>query len=257
MPAPVSRQASGLPGGATTFQPLSIAPNRPPIASRPPTAAELDALCTITAAKLRRLASSRVSAETLAGYAAALETHRRAGEINTLARVTHFVAQLAHECAHFTRMVESFAYRPARAHAMFRRYVKSVDHATQLLAADSTGEAFAEVVYGGRMDNKSPGDGYRYRGRGFIQLTGKAQYRDMSDRLVNMSVDLVADPDRAAEADIAARVAVAYWKKKGLNAHADRDDIVALTKAINGGENGLPERRQLLAVARAAFYPRP
>lgn len=257
MTAPVSRYSSARPAGAATLLPLTTTPNRPQVASRPPTEAELDVLCTITATKLRRLASSRVTAETLTAYAAALETHRRAAKINTLLRVTHFVSQLAHECAHFTRMVEGFAYRPDRARAIFPRYIRSAEHAAELLAADSTGEAFAEVVYGGRMDNSNPGDGYRYRGRGFIQLTGKKQYRDMSDRLVNMSVDLVADPDRAAEADIAGRIAVAYWKKNRLNTHADRDDVPALTKVINGGENGLPERRHLLEVAKAAFYPKP
>lgn len=257
MPAPVSRYTPGQPGGATAFQALSTTPNRPPVASRPPTAAELDVLCTITPSKLRKLASSRVTAEALAAYAAALETHRRAAKIDTLLRVTHFVSQLAHECAHFTRMVESFAYQPARARAIFPRYIRSAEHAAELLAADTTGEAFAEVVYGGRMNNSRPGDGYRYRGRGFIQLTGKARYEEMSDLLVNMSVDLVSDPDKAAEADIAARIAVAYWKKNKLNAHADRDDVVAITKVINGGENGLPERRQLLQIAKTAFYPKP
>lgn len=259
MTTPVRRYTPARQAGAANLETLVAggAIGVRQIATRVPTAAEIDAMCVINTTKLRRLANSKVKGDVLSGYANALELHRRAAEINTLLRVSHFVSQLAHECAHFTRMVESFAYKPERAFAVFPKYFASAADAEKVLAKDTTGEAFAEVVYGGRMGNTKPGDGYRYRGRGFIQLTGRAQYKAMSDLLVNQSVDLVADPDRAAEPDIAARIAVAYWKKTGLNAHADRDDVTAVTKAINGGTKGLAERRQLLTTAKAAFYPKP
>lgn len=228
-----------------------------PMASRTPTAAEIDALCEITPAKLRRLSNSRVSADNLATYAAALERHRRGGEINTLLRVTHFLSQLAHECTRYSRMVESFAYSPTSANNTFSR-IQSEAHATELLAADRTGEAFANHVYATSNGNNQAGDGYRFRGRGFIQLTGRANYKSMSDKLVNLSIDLVSDPDRAAEADTAARIAVGYWTDRKINAAADRDDVSAVTRLINGPAlKGLEDRRQLLAVAKAAFYPKP
>ena len=233
-----------------------------PQASRVPTAAEIDALCTITAAKLRPLADPDVLDRTLSVYAASLERHRRAGEINTLLRVTHFVSELAHECGGFSKMFEDLTYRPARANAKFRN-VKSDEQATELLAADTTGEAFANVAYDGINGNNKPGDGYLYRGRGFIQLTGRRNYADMSTRLVNVCADLVGSPDLAAEPDFAARAAVSFWTRRNINVAADRDDVLAVSELINGkkknGEepNGMADRRQLLVLAKAAFYPRP
>lgn len=257
MPAPVSRFSHAQASGLTSLDTLiaSAQPRTP--ASRIPTAAELDAMARITASKLRRLASSRVSAENVAAYAAALETHRRQGAINTPLRVSHFLAQLSHECMRFARMVESFKYKPAGAVATFSK-LESEQQAKDLLAADTTGEAFANFVYATANGNSQPGDGYRFRGRGFIQLTGRDNYKSMSDKLLDRSIDLVADPDRAAEPDIAARIAVAFWSNRKINPIADRDDVSAVTRIVNGRAlKGLEDRRQLLHIARNTFYPKP
>lgn len=257
MPAPVSRLSQAQTSGATGLEALiAAAPSRRP-ATRAPTAAELDAMARITATRLRRLANSRVSAENIAAYAAALETHRRRGEINTPLRVSHFLAQLSHECMRFGRMVESFRYKPAGAVATFSK-LESEQQAADLLAADTTGEAFANVVYATSNGNNKPGDGYRFRGRGFIQLTGRDNYQAMSDKLLDRSIDLVSDPDRAAEPDIAARIAVSYWTGRKINALADRDDVSGVTRIVNGRAlKGLEDRRQLLEIARKTFYPKP
>ncbi len=261
MPAPVSRLSQVRPAGRTHLETMLAAATPAPrtLATRVPTAAELDALATITATKLRRLSTSRVPAEKLAAYAAALEAQRRKGEINTPLRVTHFLSQLSHECMRFARMTENFAYKPASALKTFPSKIKSEEQAAELLAADKTGEAFANVIYGDRSDigNTQPGDGYRFRGRGFIQLTGRANYKSMSDLIAVQGVDLIADPDRAAEPDIAARIAVAFWTSRKINQIADRDDVGAVTRVINGKAlKGLEDRRQLLELARNAFYPR-
>jgi len=260
MPAPVTRLTPIRRAQAGYLDQLlaNATPSPRPMITRAPTAAELDALSTITATRLRRLSSSRVSGETLAAYASALDANRRCADLNTPLRVCHFVAQLAHECARFARMTESFAYKPDRAALLFPSKFASAEAAAEVLARDKTGEAFAEHIYGNRqsLGNTEAGDGYRYRGRGFIQLTGRANYKAMSDRIAVKGVDLVVEPDRAAEPDIAARIAVAFWKMKALNTAADRDDVGAVTRIINGGTNGLEERRHLLDIAKSAFYPR-
>lgn len=262
MPAPVSRQ-SQLRSASSTFLETMLASATPAtrtLTSRAPTAAELNSLSTITATRLRRLSTSRVPAEKIAAYAAALEAQRHKGDINTLLRVTHFLSQLSHECMRFTRMTEYFAYKPANALKTFPSKIKSEAQAAALLAEDATGEAFANVIYGDRSDlgNTETGDGYRFRGRGFIQLTGCANYKSMSDLIAVQGVDLVTDPDRAAEPDIAARIAVAFWSSKKINQIADRDDVSAVTRVINGKAlKGLEDRRQLLDVAKNAFFPRP
>ena len=131
------------------------------------------------------------------------------------------------------------------------------EQATDLLAQDTRGEAFANFVYATANGNNQPGDGYRFRGRGFIQLTGRDNYASMSDKLLDRSIDLVADPDRAAEPDIAARIAVAFWTNRKINAIADLDDVSKVTRIVNGRAlKGLEDRRQLLEIARTTFYPK-
>jgi putative chitinase len=87
--------------------------------------------------------------------------------------------------------------------------------------------------------DEDSGDGYKYRGRGIFQLTGKANYKTIGDAI---EVDLVDDPDAALSSDVAVQVALEYWSKRNLNLLADKDDIVGITKKINGGTNGLEDR---------------
>ncbi len=107
-------------------------------------------------------------------------------------------------------------------------------------------------AYEGRRDlgNTQPGDGMRFKGRGPIQLTGRANYEAASR---DLGVDLVNHPELAARPDVGFRVAAWYWKKHGLNELADRGNFDGITQRINGGQNGAADRRQFFARANAAL----
>jgi hypothetical protein len=103
------------------------------------------------------------------------------------------------------------------------------------------------------LGNTEPGDGKRFKGRGPIQITGRANYRRFGGLL---SVDLMSAPERAAVPDLAFRIAALFWSKKGLNELADQatdDAFREITRRINGGFNGLPERQKFYAVARTVL----
>jgi putative chitinase len=138
--------------------------------------------------------------------------------INTRLRIAHFLGQTCHESAGF-RTTEEFA----------------------------SGEN-----YEGRFDlgNNQPGDGVRYKGRGLLQLTGRANYRDFGQKL---DIGLEGHPELAAEPVLSLKIACEFWKKKNLNQHCDADDIVEVTRLINGGQNGLDDRRNYTAKAKTAI----
>src|SRR6185312_9279953 len=104
----------------------------------------------------------------------------------------------------------------------------------------------------GRVDlgNTHPGDGYKYRGRGLIQVTGRDNYKRMGFAL---GVDLEADPDQLATPKLAARSAGCFWKSHGLNTYADLGEFQKLTRRINGGLNGLDDRMRLWECAKNAL----
>ena len=137
-------------------------------------------------------------------------------KINTKARVAAFVAQLMHESGEL-------------------RYFEEL--------ADGT-------AYEGRKDlgNTQPGDGARFKGRGPIQLTGRANYVAAGEAL---GVDLVSNPKRAAAPEVAFRVAAWFWNSRGLSALADAGDFLSITRRINGGTNGLADREKYHARALA------
>ncbi len=125
------------------------------------------------------------------------------------------------------------------------------------LAHESGGLRYMEEIasgaaYEGRRDlgNVRPGDGKRYKGRGPIQLTGRANYRSVGRAL---GLNLEANPKLAAKPAVAFRIAAYFWKSHGLNALADRGDFLGITRRINGGTNGLASRRMYLARARKAI----
>ena len=145
--------------------------------------------------------------------------------INTPARAAAFVAQLAHESGQFRFMEEIWGPTPAQ-----RRY----EPASTLAAT---------------LGNSEAGDGRRFKGRGPIQITGRANYRRFGDLL---GTDLVSEPDRAALPELAFRIAGLFWSKKGLNELADRatdESFREITRRINGGFNGLDDRRRFYGVA--------
>ncbi|MDO4245621.1 MAG: hypothetical protein Q4C89_06335 [Deinococcus sp.] len=164
--------------------------------------------------------------------------------ITTPLRVAHFVAQLAHESNLFPRE-ENLQYSLNRLCQVWPNRFSPAAAITQLCAWNPI--MLANIVYGGRMGNIFPGDGHFFRGRGMIQLTGRANYRTYG-KLVGF--DLEKDPDLLLQFGVSALVAAAYWNAHGLNFRADRDDLNGITKAINGGYNGLQHRAKLLAVAK-------
>ena len=155
------------------------------------------------------------------GLVLAMPDLQHAFRIDTLLRQAHFLAQCAHESAGFTTIVE--------------------------LGASSY---FAR--YDGRqsLGNTQAGDGARFRGRGLIQLTGRRNYQHFGALLGR---DLIAHPESAATFPIAAQTAALFWREHSLNARADRDDLLGITRAINGGLNGLASRRALLGLAMTAL----
>lgn len=163
--------------------------------------------------------------------------------LTTPLRRRHFMAQLAHESGGFKRLVENLNYS---VEALQRTWPGRFDAATATTYARQP-ERIANRVYGGRLGNgpEATGDGWRYRGRGYIQLTGKANYAKYS-QLVFGDDRLVREPGQAAEPAVAMRLALAYWNAHDLNTLADRDDLEGITRRINGGLIGLTDRRRWL-----------
>lgn len=113
-------------------------------------------------------------------------------------------------------------------------------------------EIASGAAYEGRRDlgNTQPGDGRRFKGRGPIQLTGRANYRAAGRAL---GINLEQNPARAADPDVAFRIAGWFWRTRDLNALADRGDFVQITRRINGGTNGLADRQRFWARAKAVL----
>lgn len=156
-----------------------------------------------------------------------------------------FMAQMDHESGGFTKMEERFNYRSAdRLMAVSGSARKLGKPAVEAAMAQGP-EAVAEAMYGGRMGNTNPGDAYKFRGRGHIQLTGRDNYAAASKAL---GIDLESNPDLAADPEVAAKVATWYWKKNPrLGEAARRGDVKGVTQGINGGQNGYDHRNELFA----------
>lgn len=162
----------------------------------------------------RAEAQSRIVGEISAVFAPTLDSY----DINTRLRIAHFMGQVTHECAGF-RTTEEFA---------------------------------SGAAYEGREDlgNIHAGDGKRYKGRGLIQLTGRANYRKIGEKLDLLLED---NPELAAEPVTSLKIACEYWKIRNINGAADRDDLIKATKLVNGGLNGLEDRRKYLQKAKTAL----
>lgn len=152
------------------------------------------------------------------GVAAAMPELATKFGINTPLRQAHFLAQCAHESAGMRTTVE---------YASGKEYEGRKD-----------------------LDNTHPGDGVRYKGRGLIQLTGRANYAAYGKKL---GIDLVGHPDLAAAFPAAIETAALYWNDHNLNDAADANDIALITKRINGGLNGLQSRKALFVKAKKAL----
>ena len=157
-------------------------------------------------------------------------------DISTPERQAAFIGQCAHESGNFKTLQENLNYSAKGLNATWpSRFASEAD----AQPFHRNPEKIANKVYSGRMGNTDEGDGWKYRGRGLIQLTGKDNYRLASDAL---GVDFVANPDLVLTKENAALTAAWYWNKRGLNKEADAKDFTGMTKKINGGTIGLADR---------------
>ena len=161
-------------------------------------------------------------------------------DIVTPARVAGFVAQCQHESGDFTVLQENLNYGAKGLRGLFGKYFPNDDLARQY---ERKPEMIANKIYGGRMGNgpEASGDGWKYRGRGIIQITGKSNYAQCSKDLFQDDT-LVRDPDLLREPEWAVLSGCWFWHKNQLNQWCDQGDMNTLTKKINGGFIGLEDR---------------
>jgi len=172
--------------------------------------------------------------------------------VNTPLRKAHFLAQIDHESNGFRAMRENLNYS---VEALLRAFPKRIspDEARRhgrTATQPANQEAIANAIYGGEwgaknLGNTAPGDGWRFIGRGLIQITGRANYVEVA-KVLGLGGRLIGNPQLLESPELAAHSAGWYWKSRGLNAFADRDDVVEITRRINGGRNGLEHRKELL-----------
>lgn len=164
--------------------------------------------------------------------------------INTPNRLAHFLAQCAYESANFTRKEENLKYSAKRLCIVFKKYFPSEELA---LEYENNPLAIASKVYADRLGNgpEDSHDGWIYRGRGYIQLTGKDNYK-LFNKVVNDNI--IDNPDLVTN-NYALTSAAWFWKVRNLNDHADQgiteNEVALITKKVNGGFLGLEERTKL------------
>lgn len=164
--------------------------------------------------------------------------------ITTPLRLAHFLAQLSVECDGGQHLEENLRYTHAA--VLMRVWPRRFPTVASTDGYINDPHNLALKVYGGRMGNRpNTDDGWTYRGRGPIQITGRSEYADLA-RISGL--DLVAHPELANAFEHCLDVAGAYWKSKDLNVAADEDDIEAVTILVNGGYNGLADRIAWLKV---------
>lgn len=171
----------------------------------------------------------------MAAIAPALAARMAPAGIDTPLRQAHFLAQCAYESGYFARLDENLDYGAARIAQVWPRLAAR----TEALAHNP--EALGNAAYAGLNGNgnEASGDGFRFRGRGLLQLTGRFNYSWIGGRA---GIDLIADPHIAAMPDGAVKCAIAFWLARGINQVADADDIAKVTRLVNGGGLGLADR---------------
>ena len=170
--------------------------------------------------------------------------------IDTTRRAVGFLSQIGHESGGLTTLSENLNYSSDALLKLFGRHRISQQDAvkfgrTKYQQADQV--ALSNILYGGifgrrNLGNTQQGDGWRYRGRGLKQITGRANYAAAGAAL---GLDLLEDPDLVLEHENAANTAGWFWHENGLNQAADRGDVAAMTRKINGGTIGLAQRQAL------------
>ena len=204
----------------------------------------------ITPADLRKLKPALV--ETRAQlFANVLNESFVQGDITTARRCCHFMAQVMVETGGLSSLVESTSYRDARRLDELFANVQGIDHAQRLIALGA--QAIGNTIYANKLGNGGidSGDGYRFRGRGFLQVTGRDNYRNIG-KIAEMPLE--RQPEQMGEPVPAARAAGIYWRTRNINGAADADDVSTVTLLVNGTARlHLKERRDWLAKAKSVW----
>jgi putative chitinase len=166
--------------------------------------------------------------------------------LTTVNRQAAFIAQCGHESGSFCAIKENLNYSAEGLVKIFHKYFPDLDHATPYARNP---EKIANKVYASRMGNgdEHSGDGFKFRGRGFIQLTGHDNYSKCGAAI---DKDLLNHPEYLETMEGALKSAIWFWNSHGLNALADADDILHMTKKINGGTIGLEDRKHHYETAK-------
>ena len=172
--------------------------------------------------------------------------------IDTPQRVAAFLAQCAHESGNFVFLKENLNYRAASLRKIFPKYFPTDALAEQYASLPNKAEAIANRIYANRMGNgpEESGDGYRYCGRGLIQLTGRNNYEAFGDSIESTPEEVSAYLETF---EGAVQSACWFWETNNLNQFADTDDIKTMTRRINGGFIGLEDRIKHYEHAKHVF----
>lgn len=210
----------------------------------------------ITESQIRRI-MPKAKNENIRAFVDAFNKYSELFELNTKMRVAHFLGQCAHESAELNAVEENLNYSADALRRVFGKYFKTPAEAAAYARKPMQ---IANKVYANRMGNGSEasGDGWRYRGRGLIMITGKAMYRNYQNSGF-CNGDLVNNPAWLAQYPGALKSAMWFWKANNLSTIADRDDggkimgeeiTKQITKRINGGFNGLAQRAYYVRIAK-------
>lgn len=181
-----------------------------------------------------------------AGWAQALNPALERYQVNTRARLCSFLAQTAYESGQFNCLVEGLNYTTAR--RLMKVWPKRFPTEASALPYVGNAAKLANFVYANRLGNgdSASGDGFKFRGRGIIQITGRTNYAQAGQEL---KVNLIEQPDRLLTQETAALAAAWFWNSRGLNALADDrtddndlEDFTEITRRINGGTTGINDR---------------
>lgn len=184
------------------------------------------------------VAAGLCSPEVAMRWTPALNETMERFDISNKYRIAAFLAQVAHESGGFKFVVENLNYSADALLRVFPKYFPTPEIANEYARQP---ERIANRAYANRMGNgdEASGDGWAYRGRGLIQLTGKNNYASFS---LQMDNNCLVEPDIVAEPKLAALSAGWYWNSRNINPVADTDDIKEVTRLVNGGYNGLADR---------------
>lgn len=202
----------------------------------------------ITASVLIRCGASPVYA---ARYVEPINGFLDLYQITTFLRLSHFLSQILHESQRLTKTVENLNYSAEALMETWPKRFPTIALANQYARQP---QKIANYVYANRLGNGSveSGDGWKYRGRGPMQGTGKGKYITQKKRT---GVDYVTYPELMERPADGIRMAFDYWRDNDLNRVADTDNPVAVTKGVNGGLNGYADRLALLRLCKTALAP--